>query len=132
MLCFTLCVCVCSFAFSGISYKWNHSVCSLCLAFSQHNAFEAHPHHFLLLFTCLFVFCHIAWHLVPSQGSNPCPLQRKHGVLTTGLPEKASFMLLHLSVVHSFLLSSISLYCYIIICQPLTKVEELDFPLVLL
>lgn len=34
MLCFTLCVCVCSFAFSGISYKWNHSVCSLCLAFS--------------------------------------------------------------------------------------------------
>ena len=40
----------------------------------------------------LFCFrpCHTAYGiLVPDQGSNPCALRWKHGVLTTGLPGKS-------------------------------------------
>ena len=37
-------------------------------------------------------FGHAAWlvrSLFPDQGLNPCSLQRKYGVLTTGLPENS-------------------------------------------
>ena len=39
-----------------------------------------------------FLFGHAVWHVgseFPDQGSNPCPLQWKHGVPTTGLPGKS-------------------------------------------
>ena len=34
-----------------------------------------------------YYFFFLAWHVgssFPNQGSNPCPLQWKHGILTTG------------------------------------------------
>ena len=42
----------------------------------------------------LWVFWGAALHaackiIIPNQGSNPCPLQWKHGVLTTGWPGKS-------------------------------------------
>ena len=48
----------------------------------------------LLFFVCLFIFgstVHGMWHAgsyFSDQGSNPCPLQWKNGVLTTGRPRK--------------------------------------------
>ena len=41
---------------------------------------------FLCFFCC--TLCHTG-SLFPDQGSNPCPLQRGCGVLTTGLPGKS-------------------------------------------
>ena len=40
----------------------------------------------------LSLFFHIRWHIgsyFPDQGSNPCSLQWKHNILTTGQPGKA-------------------------------------------
>ena len=39
---------------------------------------------------CWFWPCCTACRIFPNQGSNPCPLQCEHGVLTTGLPGKSS------------------------------------------
>ena len=39
-------------------------------------------------FFFFFWLCHLGT-LFPNQGSNPCPLHWKHGVLTTGLPGKS-------------------------------------------
>ena len=41
---------------------------------------------------CLLLPCRMAWGIsVPPQGTEPCPLPRKHWVLTTGLPWKSPF-----------------------------------------
>ena len=43
----------------------------------------------------LFCFAHATRHAgsyFPDQGSNPCPLQWKHGVLTIGPPGKSQFV----------------------------------------
>ena len=81
MLCVTLCVCVyvvlpfIEFHISGII---QYVVC-VWLSVSIMLLRLIH----IIFCCCLLVcFCHIAWHLVPSRGSNPCPLQWKHGVLT--------------------------------------------------
>ena len=45
---------------------------------------------------CLFVcFNFLAHFQFPSQGIEPCPLQWKCGVLTTGLPEKSQEEFVH-------------------------------------
>ena len=49
-------------------------------------------------------FGHFTWPVgswFPAQGSNPCPLHCKHGVLTTGLPEKSLIEYFKISKLHS-------------------------------
>ena len=53
----------------------------------------------------LFTFDRTAQHVgsqFPNQGSNPCPLQWKHGVLTTGPPGKSLQFILYLIVCTSY------------------------------
>lgn len=45
----------CSFAFSGLSYKWNSSVCRLFSVASYHSAFEIHA---CCVYQWLFLFYH--------------------------------------------------------------------------
>ena len=54
-----------------------------------------------ILFYCIFWLCHTIRHVgsqFPDQGSNPCPLQWKGGVLTTGPPGKSRRRCLSLPV----------------------------------
>ena len=56
----------------------------------MHNSFNTWQllkMHMLFLCVCVCVFCHTSQ--LPDQGSNPCPLQWKCRVLTTGLPRNS-------------------------------------------
>lgn len=47
----------------------------------------------------------------PNQGLNPCPLQRKHGVLTTKLPGK-SFIIFKLKAVERTHFKTMQILCF--------------------
>jgi len=76
---------------SGLGFRTGGVSCS------EHDFFQITVTLFKRMFLFYFLFLiflaamwHLEW-LFPAQGSNLCPLQWKHGVLTTGLPGKFLF-----------------------------------------